>query len=130
MKSPTARSGELRSGVRLLLLLRCGLALRRSLLLRGGLRLCLLHHAALLAKSSGGVASAPTRIVGAAFRLLQQKEKNSFRIKETYTPWCKARKRRPLAPIIARARSLDRRDICGSRGRSARNCRNARKMGI
>ncbi len=37
----------------LLLLLRY-LALCRSFLLRGGLRLCLLHHAALLAKSLGG----------------------------------------------------------------------------
>jgi len=60
---------------RLLLLLRGYLALRRSLFLRGSLRLCLLHHTALLAKSSGGVASAPTRIVGTASRLLQQKKK-------------------------------------------------------
>jgi hypothetical protein len=108
LKSPTARSGELRSSVRLLLLLRGCLALRRSLLLRGGLRLCLLHHAALLAKSSGGVASALTRIVSAAFRLLQQKEKNSFRIKETYIPWCEARNRKRFAPFITRSRSLDR----------------------
>ena len=43
--------GASRSESMLLLLLRGYLALRRSLLLRGGLRLCLLHHAALLAKS-------------------------------------------------------------------------------
>src|ERR1700693_1095195 len=85
----------------LLLLLRGYLALRRSLLLRGGLRLCLLHHAALLAKSSGGVASAPTRIVGTAFRLLQHNEKNSFRINETCT-------RRRLAPRSRGARRLAR----------------------
>ena len=89
----------------LLLLLRGYLALRRSLLLRGGLRLCLLHHAALLAKSSGGVASAPTRIVGTAFRLLQRNEKNSFRINETCTPRRLARRRRGAR---RRAHSLHR----------------------
>jgi hypothetical protein len=76
---------------RLLLLLRGDLALRRSLLLRGGLRLCLLHHAALLAKSSGGVASVPARIAGTSFRLLQHNKKNSVRIKETCTTSCQTR---------------------------------------
>ena len=69
-------TGPERTAPRLLLLLRGDLALGRRLLLRGGLRLCLLHHTALLAKSRGGVASAPTRIVGTALRLLQQIEKN------------------------------------------------------
>jgi len=78
----------------LLLFLRGYLALHRSLLLRGGLRLCLLHHAALLAKSSGGVASAPTRIAGTVFRLLQQNEKNIFRINETCMGRRRARHRR------------------------------------
>jgi hypothetical protein len=76
---------------RLLLLLRGDLALRRSLLLRGGLCLCLLHHAALLAKSSGGVASVPARIAGTSFRLLQHNKKNSVRIKETCTTSCQTR---------------------------------------
>src|ERR1700736_4114737 len=81
----------------LLLLLRGYLALRRSLLLRGGLRLCFLHHAALLAKSSGGVASAPTRIVGTALRLLHHNEKSSFRISDTCTRRRLARRLRGAA---------------------------------
>jgi hypothetical protein len=97
VKSPTG-SERTAPRRRLLLLLRGYLALRRSLFLRGGLRLCLLHHTALLAKSSGGVASAPTRIVGTASRLLQRNKKNIFHIKE---------------PCMERPRSPRRRDASG-----------------
>jgi hypothetical protein len=93
VKSPTG-SERTAPRRRLLLLLRGYLALRGSLFLRGGLRLCLLHHTALLAKSSGGVASAPTRIVGTASRLLQRSKKNIFHIKEPCMERLRARRRR------------------------------------
>ena len=87
---------------RLLLLLRGYLALRGSLFLRGGLRLCLLHHTALLAKSSGGVASAPTRIVGTASRLLQRNKKNIFHIKEPCMESPRTRRRRDAFRLAQR----------------------------
>jgi hypothetical protein len=101
VKSPTG-SERTAPRRRLLLLLRGYLALRRSLFLRGGLRLCLLHHTALLAKSSGGVASAPTRIVGTASRLLQRNKKNIFHIKEACMERPRARRRRDACRLARR----------------------------
>ena len=125
--------GANRSETMLLLLLRGYLALRRSLLLRGGLRLCFLHHAALLAKSSGGVASAPTQIVGTAFRLLQQNEKNIFRLNET----CIAAPSRARRGGAASARRVLRTTCAAPIARAGRrvrrflrNCKSACEMGI
>ena len=101
VKSPTG-SERTAPRRRLLLLLRGYLAFRGSLFLRGGLRLCLLHHTALLAKSSGGVASAPTRIVGTASRLLQRSKKNIFHIKEPCMERVRARRRRSASRLARR----------------------------
>jgi hypothetical protein len=102
VKSPTG-SERTAPRRRLLLLLRGYLALRRSLFLRGGLRLCLLHHTALLAKSSGGVASAPTRIVGTASRLLQRNKKNIFHIKEPCMERPRARRGRDASRLARKS---------------------------
>jgi hypothetical protein len=78
----------------------------------------------------GGVASAPTRIAGAAFRLLQQKEKNSFRIKETYTTRRDARDRRDRVSTFDRRASSDPDAARPQRAGSSRICENHCEMGI
>ena len=78
----------------------------------------------------GGVASAPTRIAGAAFRLLQQKEKNSFRIKETYTTRRDARDRRDRVSTFDRRASSDPDAARPLRAESSRICENPCEMGI
>lgn len=53
-------------------------------------------------KPSGGVASAPARIAGTAFRLLQRKEKNIFHIKETCIGRPRARARQGPIRLVPR----------------------------